>query len=638
MLLNDLRRPMRLHHLIASLFALLIAVFSLTASAEQEEERAGQSPLRLSFMEGEASFWRPGAEDWAPARLNTPLAAGDELYTGDRANLELQIGARAFVRAGERTQLGLVNQEPDFLQLKVTTGRVSLDLRALPQGYTVELDTPNAVFAIEYTGYYRVEVVGDTTHFITRRGGRATVTAAGGEAENISPSEEIVVIGRDAPRVETYVAPEIDDWDRWNYARTDHQIEAVSNRYLPPGVYGADELDHYGNWRVLPSYGPVWVPYQTAPDWVPYSTGSWVWDPYYGWTWIDDAPWGWAPYHYGRWVFIDGFWGWAPGPVVARPVYAPALVAFFGFGHGVSVRIGFGVPGVGWVALGWGEPLVPWWGPAGFIGTPWWGGWGGPRIVNNVVISRTTVVNVTNITYQNTKVSNAVIAVRVEHFGRGAVRERISVAQAGERAPVMGEHPVKPVPASLVAGRGATIRPPDAAISRPVAATRRPPEPRLPWRGEDRKAKAAVSVPEPKIVSHPKAPGVAEVRPPFGAQEGPERPRRPLPPRFEEMKPPEGLPAQQRRAPAREKRLPAKAASPEAVPPVPRAAAPRKERAPEALRDRAREEPARPAPRVAPQAETRREGPRGQEPRVLPGKPANRLYPKHEPQAGEKRP
>src|SRR5574340_1663510 len=150
MLHNDLRRPMRLHHLIASLFALLIAVFSLTDSAEQEEERAGQSPLRLGFMEGEASFWRPGAEDWAPARLNTPLAAGDELYTGDRASLELQIGARAFVRAGERTQLGLVNHEPDFLQLKVTTGRASLDLRALPQGYTVELDTPNAVFAIEH--------------------------------------------------------------------------------------------------------------------------------------------------------------------------------------------------------------------------------------------------------------------------------------------------------------------------------------------------------------------------------------------------------------------------------------------------------------------------------------------------------
>src|SRR5207249_2027001 len=43
-------------------------------------------------------------------------------------------------------------------------------------------------------------------------------------------------------------------------------------------------------------------------------------------TWVDTAPWGWAPYHYGRWVFVDGFWAWAPGPIVHRAVYAPALV------------------------------------------------------------------------------------------------------------------------------------------------------------------------------------------------------------------------------------------------------------------------------------------------------------------------
>jgi len=84
-------------------------------------------------------------------------------------------------------------------------------------------------------------------------------------------------------------------------------------------------------------------------------------DPFYGWTWVDTAPWGWAPYHHGRWVFVNGFWEWAPGPVLPRPVYAPALVAFLG-GPGVHVGIGPGGPIVGWVALGWGEPCVPWWG------------------------------------------------------------------------------------------------------------------------------------------------------------------------------------------------------------------------------------------------------------------------------------
>src|SRR5262245_1015358 len=40
------------------------------------------TPPRLSFVDGEVSFWRPGSEDWAPARLNIPLAPGDVLYAG----------------------------------------------------------------------------------------------------------------------------------------------------------------------------------------------------------------------------------------------------------------------------------------------------------------------------------------------------------------------------------------------------------------------------------------------------------------------------------------------------------------------------------------------------------------------------
>jgi hypothetical protein len=53
------------------------------------------APPRLSLLDGEVSFWRPGVQDWTPARVNTPLAAGDLLYTGPRANCEVQIGPRA---------------------------------------------------------------------------------------------------------------------------------------------------------------------------------------------------------------------------------------------------------------------------------------------------------------------------------------------------------------------------------------------------------------------------------------------------------------------------------------------------------------------------------------------------------------
>src|SRR6266436_4098736 len=112
-------------------------------AADSDEEAIARTPPRLSYADGEVSYFRPGAQDWAPAQVNTALAPGDELYTGNRGNLELQVGARAYVRAWGDSQLGLVNHEPDFLQIKVTGGHVSLDLRSVESGRTVEVDTPH---------------------------------------------------------------------------------------------------------------------------------------------------------------------------------------------------------------------------------------------------------------------------------------------------------------------------------------------------------------------------------------------------------------------------------------------------------------------------------------------------------------
>jgi hypothetical protein len=527
------------------LVLLLLLVAGVAGAAEPPPPPPPGSdvtPPRLSFIDGAVSFWRPGADDWTPARVNTPLAAGDELYTGERANLEVQIGPRAFVRAAQKTQLGLVNLEPDFLQFRVAGGHASLDLRSVPAGHTVELDTPNAVFTIEHPGYYRVIVGDGTTHFITRRGGRATLTVAGGAPHAISPSEQIIVRSAAAPAVETYVAPELDAWDRWNYARTDHEIEALSARYVSPGVYGVGTLDVWGAWRIVPTYGAVWVPDRLAPGWAPYTLGSWIWDPFYGWTWVDDAPWGWAPFHYGRWVFVDGFWAWAPGPVIVRPVYAPALVAFFGVAPSASVRIGLSGPGVGWVALGWGEPLRPWWGPPGFVGAPWWGGWGGPRLAAGV--------------HQHTRSPLALAVVSAVQFGAGPVRaKRFSAAhQELER---IGEPPaVRPRAGSLAPARGQAVRPPPQLASRPVLATRAPREAPLPFKREA-PAKPLASAPTgPRIVVPPKRPdaSIAPARPAF-ADKGPVRPRPAQPPRLEDMRraPP---PASSQRPLAREAREP----------------------------------------------------------------------------------
>jgi hypothetical protein len=540
-------------------FLFLFTLAGHAVAATNDGDAWSPTPPRLSFIDGEVSYWRAGAEDWARARPNLALAEGDALYAGRDANFEVQFGSRSYIRADEDSQLSLLELAEHRIQFKLTSGLVSFDMRSLVVGDSVEVSTPDAVFVIKNPGYYRVEVNNQDTHFITRRGGEATVITADGRTLSIYPSEDIVVTSGRPVKVATYAAPAPDAWDRWNDARSDRSGESISARYLPPGVYGAEELDHYGRWRVVPSYGSVWIPHDVGADWVPYSTGSWVWDPYYEWTWVDDAPWGWAPFHYGRWVYIDGFWAWAPGPVVRRPVYSPALVAFMVRGHDVSVRVSVGLPGLWWVALSWGEPVLPWWGVPRYRGHPYWGGWGGPRIVNNVVIRQTTVIKVGDIHYHNARLPRAILTVPADKFGREPVRATVENRyRHTDFAPVRGELPVKPARVSLSGGAPKGVQPPREILTRPVVSIRAPREREQaqPWKDEAPRVRTQAR-PETRYVIPPVRRSEETrtmSRPPFGAEAGPERDPLPPSPRYGEVKKSVPPPVSQRsQAEARER-------------------------------------------------------------------------------------
>jgi len=439
------------------------------------------TPLRLSYINGSVSFWRNGAEDWAEARINTPLVRGDALYAGHNSELELQADSRSFIRAADDAQITVIDKTEDYMQLKVVSGRISLDMRSLPAAnYSIELDTPNSVINIDRPGYYRLDV-GNDVRFVTRRGGQATIMPAGGETIRMQASEELIVRGMDSPRAEVLAASAPDDWDRWNYNRGDEIADAASDRYLPPNIAGTSDLDRYGSWNVMEDYGPVWIPADIPIGWVPYSSGRWIWDPYYQWTWIDDAPWGWAPFHYGRWMCRDNRWMWAPGvDRHRRPSYAPALVGFYG---PPPVRSGISISttgSLGWVALGWGEPVVPWWGRPGFIGHPYWGGWNGPRMINNRIV-RNNMSNINRINYANSQISNAVVTAPVDRFGKAPVHTR-EESRPRQFTPLQGALPVQPNPIAATAGAPKGLQPPAQILTRPTVVRRPPPEIKQPWR------------------------------------------------------------------------------------------------------------------------------------------------------------
>src|ERR1019366_4381965 len=179
----------------------------------------------------------------------------------------------------------------------------------------------------------------------------------------------------------------------------------------------------------------VWFPHVSA-GWAPYGEGPRARIDPWGWTWVDDEHWGYAPFHYGRWLSIEGRWAWLPGPMDVEPVYAPALVVFVGGGGGFGGN-------VGWFPLGPREVYVPSYRVS-------------REYVNRVNISNTTVnnvqitnvynttiinktTNITNVTYANRNVRGAVTAVPQRAFASAQPVGRAAVAMNARqiaRAPV----------------------------------------------------------------------------------------------------------------------------------------------------------------------------------------------------------
>ena len=164
------------------------------------------------------------------------------------------------------------------------------------------------------------------------------------------------------PAATAAVQPPADDFLFWVAESKSEPQADRSARYVSPQTTGYDELDRYGRWEALADGRAVWFPSSVRADWAPYRFGHWVSIAPWGWTWVDDQPWGFAPFHYGRWINLDGRWGWVPGPVQPDPVYAPALVAFIDPNPGDP----YGGPDVGWFPLGPYDGFVPWYvaGPA----------------------------------------------------------------------------------------------------------------------------------------------------------------------------------------------------------------------------------------------------------------------------------
>jgi hypothetical protein len=456
--------------LIASVF--LVGAAVCLAQPARAQDQAQQDPPgrvgRLNFIEGSVSYQVQGDQDWVDADPNRPLTTGDNLWVDADSRGEVHIGSTA-IRMSSQTGISFLTLDDRTAQIQLAQGVIEVHVRRLSPGDAFEIDTPNLAFTLARGGEYLVSTDPDSSStVITVREGEGEVTG-GGQSWELVPGQMYTFSGTDDISYDAAAAPGYDDFENWCQSRDQRENASASAKYVSRDVDGYYDLDDYGTWRTDPDYGPVWVPTGVAADWAPYQVGHWVYVAPWGWTWVDAEPWGFAPFHYGRWAFAGGGWGWVPGPVVVRPVYAPALVGFVGGGFGVSVGFGGGLAGVAWFPLGPRDVFVPAYRVS-------------PRYFTNINVTNTRIVKVSDVTNVYTSVYvNHVNVVNNDAYARNQV-----AVTAVSRDTFVNARPVT----------GATVRVSTEQIesARAVEAT-----PLTPTRASYVSATAKVSSARPKV-------------------------------------------------------------------------------------------------------------------------------------------
>lgn len=334
----------------------LAGIFSTTAKDQDPPGRIA----RLAYPNSTSatvSLQAAGERELTHEVANRPLTSGDRLWTNQGAVAELQIGSTSLRMASE-TDLTFVVLDNHTTQLKVAQGSVIVRLRHLDDEERVEIDTPHFVCAVEQPGEYRLDLASDGNAMSSAVWkGKIEITASGITRTVVSGQRVRFNATYFLKQPEIERIPSPDDFDNWAASRDQQDDKSESSNYISKEITGYQDLDNFGQWSYVADYGAVWTPAGLAPGWVPYRFGHWVWIEPWGWTWVEDEPWGFAPFHYGRWAFANGGWRWVPGPVVVRPVFAPALVAFVtaSFPPFVDDR-----PIVAWFPLAPTEVFVPW--------------------------------------------------------------------------------------------------------------------------------------------------------------------------------------------------------------------------------------------------------------------------------------
>ena len=395
-------------------------IIPLAALALPAYAAKGRDQSYITFDDG-GTIVRQGDDNReVEGRVNFPIYPGDEVTTGPRGRTEIRLADGNIIALDRATTVRFRSiydsYESDSAQsiIELKSGHVAVQ-RTAEATEMLRIDTANASYAANDEATYGLE---------TDAQGRDRVTVYDGEIDVRTPQRSTNVREGEEARVDDQgmyglVRSNVsDDFERW-FTRRAQRYQTASSRYLDrPLAYSDYQLQDYGSWVFVSSYGGYcWRP-RVAVGWRPYYYGNWGYGPDGCLTWISSEPWGWVPYHYGRWGY-DPLYGWLWLPGYA---YAPAWV-YWAYGPGY----------IGWAPAGWYDCYRPYYSwayqPYSRAGLGFGFGFYGHVRLNEVDLRPWTFVNPNRIV--STRVDQAAITT-------DAIRQRLIREPGSALATVSG--------------------------------------------------------------------------------------------------------------------------------------------------------------------------------------------------------
>lgn len=283
----------------------------------------------------------------ADARVNFPIYPGDEVTTSRRGRTEIRLADGNIIALDRSTSVRFRSifdsYESDSTQsvIELKFGHIAVQ-RTDEATEMLRVDTPNASYAATDAAVYALDFDAQ---------GHDQVIVYDGSIEVRTPQRSTRVRTGEEARIDDQGIYDLvnapngtgGEFDRWFMRRSERY--GGTSRYLDRSLaYSDSDLQEYGSWVFVSSYGGyAWRP-RVALGWRPYYNGRWGYGPGGCLTWISYEPWGWVPYHYGRWGY-DPFYGWMWVPGYT---YAPAWV-YWAYGPGY----------IGWAPSGWYDCYRP---------------------------------------------------------------------------------------------------------------------------------------------------------------------------------------------------------------------------------------------------------------------------------------